>query len=191
MLVILDLKIKCPDKVILLVGNHDLSYIHSSATQCRFSYNVFKEIQEKMYTLIENDTLKLCYFISDNIICSHAGFSKTWLEENNLTLDEELLNSTFKQDLLNENIYKYDFIFRKFNQSEYGDDVWQSPLWIRPYSLTINSPLDTFQIVGHTQNNWLTNIHLMKVTLCDSLAWDKYYILTILDDEINFNMKTV
>lgn len=174
----------------LLVGNHDLSYIHQSASRCRFSYNVFTRVQEIMYNLVEGNVLKLCNFITDKIICSHAGFTKTWLEQNNLKLAPKLLNETFKNSILEGNIYSYDFILKHMGQSMYGDDIWQGPLWVRPHSLRIDSPQDIYQIVGHTQNDWQENIQLQKVTLCDSLEFNKYYTLTETDNnEINFKMK--
>jgi hypothetical protein len=60
----------------------------------------------------------------------------------------------------------------------FGDDVFQGPLWIRPKSATHDSPIDIYQIVGHTQTNHVID-DLSKVTLCDSLAWNKYYVYSV------------
>ena len=78
---IIDLKNEFPDRIILLIGNHDLHYIYNRQSGCRMDYerrldiaNLFDE---------NKDIFDACYFdvINDkNIIFSHSGFVKGWIE---------------------------------------------------------------------------------------------------------------
>lgn len=96
-------------------------------------------------------------------IISHAGVSVTWLRDHNLTVDT--INETFK---VNTKICNWS------GDNMYGDDVTQSPLWIRPRSLLSDLPVGWEQIVGHTHQKDITTIG--RVTFVDCLdTVDKIY----------------
>ncbi|HSH35629.1 hypothetical protein, partial [Schnuerera sp.] len=91
-----------------------------------------------------------CY-IWEDIIFSHAGVSKTWCT--NHSIKTNLLEMSI-QDLFEKDKMAFGFqmphkmsMFPDWS----GDDVWQSPLWIRPKSLH-KDKLDGYrQVVGHSQ----------------------------------------
>ncbi len=64
-------------------------------------------------------------------------------------------------DGLINDLWRYkplSFAFAGFDgrSNPYGDDVWQSPIWIRPRSLMKDAQLikkELIQVVGHTQQN--------------------------------------
>ena len=73
---IIRLKKENPDRVILLLGNHDLHYFCSDMPMCtRFDW----KIAEKVSGLFrENIHLFLYAFQEDNCIFTHAGISEKW-----------------------------------------------------------------------------------------------------------------
>ena len=81
----------------------------------------------------------------ENYLFTHAGVTKTFLQENGWTNNaiDEFIN----------NLWKYKpkaFLFNGTNSI--GDDISQTPIWVRPKSLIKDSKnLGLIQIVGHTQ----------------------------------------
>lgn len=135
-----------PAKVILLIGNHDFHYlpvalsIHEmySGFQDRHAFQISHLIQENM------DLLQMCYQW-DNYLFTHAGVTHTWL--NNAGYREGAIES-----FINE-LFQYQPRKFFFNGNDpYGDNVTQSPIWVRPMSLKRNAyKYETIkQVVGHT-----------------------------------------
>ena len=92
----------------------------------------------------------------DDILCSHAGISPTWMYD--------ALGTWSKTNIVNNINELYNYQPRKFNFSHksydpYGDSVKQGPLWIRPRSLMKSNKGDDglrkkfIQVFGHTQLN--------------------------------------
>lgn len=161
-----------PDKVEILYGNHDHSYLNKEQCsgykwQNQLLYEeVLKEAKDKGW-------LKPV-FIHDNIIFSHAGVSEYWLKEVAcLAKPEDISFDTVPLDLFNFNTIKgYD---------PYGDTISQSPIWIRPWSLLQSAVEGYRQVVGHT--------HMKAPTSKDGIWFNdmlpSHYII-IDNDEIKF-----
>ncbi len=160
------------DKVVLLTGNHCYHYLKT--TQQRYSgYQQIHhiDIQELLNKALDEDLIQMCY-ISGNILFSHAGVTKTWCKDNDVDLNnlEQSINDLFK--------YKPNS-FKFLDGNIYGDNIYQSPIWIRPNSL-IKDKIDNYtQIVGHTQQNELT--FKDDIILIDTLGTSGEY-LVIIDD---------
>ena len=82
---------------------------------------------------------------------SHAGLSEVWCKNN--AIDVENLSPEVLCDTINDLLYYTPKVFeftmgRNFN--DYGDDVTQSPIWIRRASLFQSAPLHYSQVMGHT-----------------------------------------
>ncbi len=135
-----------PDKVVLLIGNHDYHYLPVARSidetyagfQDRYAFQIGHLIQE------HRDLLQVCYLWEDYLF-SHAGVTQTWLDEVGYK-GEEIA------DFINE-LFRYKpqkFLFNGYDP--YGDDVTQSPLWVRPRSLRKDAfhPETIRQVVGHT-----------------------------------------
>lgn len=189
---IVKFKLDNPDKVILLVGNHDLRSFNQNANECRYIDGTYEQVAPIFYNGIKEGIFQLCYFINDNIVCSHAGFSKTWLDNVLLPFNEESINNDFKRQVENKNVLiDYDFIYNKgdFWVDGSGDNIWQSPLWIRPNSLMRNKPDNITQCIGHTRvnknSNQLYKLDRVKLLLCDCLEHGEYYSYE--NDEFKFN----
>lgn len=141
-------------EVIMLLGNHDMSYYPGftdtaiSGYQHRMAPSIKQVVEEN------KEHLQMAYGF-DEYLFTHAGVSPSfmdgefspegWTKENVVADLNELLR------------YKpYAFEFNGVDGS--GDNTYQTPIWIRPRSLmSINKKhekglkKDYIQIVGHTQ----------------------------------------
>ena len=152
---ILDIKRKYPDRVTLLLGNHDCGYaIGSDICDCRTDHKNYQTIE-----YLFKDNRKLFQIASSSEIAgkrfvfSHAGLLKGWVTNvfNNLgDLDPvDLLNNAWLDEsyLALDHLMEYD--------SYRGWDSWRfgSPVWSDIRSWTDITPEFTFgyNIVGHTQ----------------------------------------
>ena len=149
---IYDFKSTYPEKVTLLIGNHDFHYMVSGQRYSGYQDNYANKINEIISNAYNVGFLQLCC-VENEILFSHAGVTKTWcknngIDENNI---EEEINMLFENN-------SDSFKFQDFpNSDNSGDNIYQSPLWVRPKSL-ISDSVDWKQIVGHTQFKEITNI---------------------------------
>lgn len=166
------------DKVVLLVGNHDYHYLRTvNETYSGFQEWHKTDIAEMLHKALDADLMQMC-FMMENYIFSHAGITKTWLKNTGYTGEEPL-------ELFINNLFKYQPLAFRFtsgrNHSPYGDDVEQSPIWVRPNSLLRDRIEGFIQIVGHTTQNKLviTNDVILIDTLRtsgDYLIWDNFQL---------------
>lgn len=169
---IIKLKKENPDKITLLIGNHDCTYIFgTSVCECRTDYINFETI-EKLF----NDNIDLFDICCDEIIndrrivYSHAGFKKSWVNDFKETYnlnekyDEDTLipcnifNDKFHEAIKTDNQKTHnDFryllkciSFYRGGYESYGSVVWAD---IREYMGSNSNILynNITQIVGHSQ----------------------------------------
>lgn len=177
-----------PNKVILLIGNHDLAAFDTNANKCRYIDGTYEQVATIFFYGIKKNIFQLCYCINNKVICSHAGFSKIWLENNNLILNEVILNDRFRQSVLNKTVVKdYDFSYGDGSiwPDMSGDNTWQSPLWIRPASLLKSTPEGIIQVIGHTRIRKNSPQDVEKILLADCLEHNEYYSYE--NNEFKFN----
>ena len=168
---ILEFKRQNPDKVILLIGNHDFQYMKQYSdgeTYSGYQLKNSKMIEHAFSTALSEGLLQMCH-IEGNIIFTHAGVTKTWCEDMNIDFDnlENSINSKLTES-------PSPFRFRGFDP--YGDDVCQSPIWVRPQSLAADHIDGYRQVVGHTR---VRTIAILKDTLAliDVLTTSKKALL--------------
>lgn len=142
-------KEKWGDNVVLLLGNHDLSYYNYNFKTCRYSNH-----NAKWYCdFLKNnfDKFKISHSITNGdktIIFSHAGIHPLWLKYNNL-------EQNFTSEYINALFEEKPHIFNEYSWYRGGYDRAGSPIWsdIREY-VNINEekvPENVLQVVGHTQ----------------------------------------
>ena len=172
---IIELKKAFRDKIVLLLGNHDFHYLKNvDETYSGFQYSHRLAIQEVLEIAIKERLLQICD-VFQNCLFSHAGFSKTWCATNHLDT-----NCTSTEFVKNANNLFYtsrqSFKFKMgINRSSTGDDITQSPIWIRPSSLAKDKIDDYVQVVGHTA---CPNIKIENdIVMIDTLGFSKEYIL--------------
>jgi predicted MPP superfamily phosphohydrolase len=138
------------NKVVLLIGNHDHHYLPevgdtgTSGYQHKVAPSITQVIQEN------RDILQLAYSFKD-LLFTHAGVGESFLDWTYgadgwvMPTIAQQLNATFE-------FKPRAFIFNGRDSS--GDDVGQTPIWIRPRSLVRDSQAlkkaGIIQIVGHT-----------------------------------------
>jgi predicted MPP superfamily phosphohydrolase len=128
------------DRIKLCLGNHDYHYLSGIRRQqySGFQFGNYQRINEILEKNM--DLLKVVRVTPDKYLISHAGVTNYFLNSLGLKNPEEI-NDAFLKD---RNILN-------FNGSDiYGNDITQSPIWIRPESLQRDALSGYSQIVGHT-----------------------------------------
>ena len=193
---ILEFKQANRERVALLLGNHDFQYMNVGGTRCSgyspltevFLKSLFREAlmrqdfgiygTQRLYPHGELRPHCFTHFV----LFSHAGISNTW---------ERSVRHIRDHNSLTPEIYPF-LNFRR-GSSDTGDDVFQSPLWIRPNSLlqdavnATSEPLTGYtQIVGHTTHDTITvkksHNNDSDIWFIDTLSTSGEY-LTIKGDE--------
>jgi hypothetical protein len=152
----------------LCLGNHDYHYLGVDG-ECYsgFQDDHYEKIRQALETNL--DLLNIVYVTEDRFIISHAGVTAWFLQSLKLAKPEEINGAFFK-----------DRTILKFNGDDiYGDDITQSPIWIRPASLGVD-PLDGYnQIVGHTPVTKISEIPINggtnKIVLIDTYDTESIY----------------
>lgn len=140
---------KSDSRIITLIGNHDFQYIKNSLQDERYSgfqsrmYYKFQEAYEENMNLFQ-----MCYKDENNTIYSHAGISETWLNNVQISSTDPKVIVESINELFKTKPSKFGFHYE--DRSGTGDNVNQSPIWIRPNSL-YKDQIPFLQVVGHTQ----------------------------------------
>lgn len=150
-----------PGKVVTLLGNHDYHYIYST------EYSGWKsETNFLAKPLLEDDIRrgKLPYIhIEGDIIFSHAGVTKYWLNE--------VAKCTLEELQLNEVQLRFFDWNSQMGSNPFGDTISNSPLWVRPRSLKEDALPNYKQVVGHTNYHQIEN-HKDTLYFCDTLPFE-------------------
>lgn len=134
-----------PEKVILLLGNHDFSYLSEDRDGQNVSGHQWIHHAEIRNKFCENINSFQVAVKLDDWVLSHAGFSKLWVaghvpKENDPV---EWCNEHLKAG----KISYFDWCGL---WSGSGDEPQQTPTWIRPNSL-LKEMFFPKQVVGHTE----------------------------------------
>lgn len=128
----------------LLVGNHDFELMPFTLLPPE---PWTSELEEKRQAIMKNIDLLNMVYIDGNAIFSHGGATQSFMRNNELKYPEDI------NHLWREAPAVFDWAERDpaSNQpSDYfGDDPWQSPLWLRTYAL-LDGLSGYSQIIGHT-----------------------------------------
>ena len=152
------------DRVVLLLGNHDIQYIVPNEICSGFR----GEMQYDLKEIFENNIhlFKIAHLEKgadgSKWLWSHAGVTSGWYEKELLrTLKnermrfKELLSEFFQEEReVDEVINKaHDLQVKSLwnvDSHSGGMDLWAGPVWVRPYIMN-HWPLEGYnQIMGHT-----------------------------------------
>ena len=174
-------------EVILLIGNHDLHYFPEIGNSGVSGYQIeyAKDIEKIIYDHREH--LQIAYQYGKYLF-SHAGVSGVFLDQifgsGNWNVPDiaKLLNTLFLDT-------PRAFVFNGEDPS--GNDIYQTPVWIRPESL-IKANFTTLkdkviQIFGHTKIQSIkefSDVTKNRYYLIDTLARSCEY-LVLEDGKIN------
>jgi predicted phosphodiesterase len=182
------------NKVVLLIGNHDLPYFSTtyynfSMWHCRHSSEYHNEIQ-KIFE--DNSDLFQLAYTYNNILFTHAGVESKWLtevldckEENNIDIICNTINELLKTK---EGLRKLYCI----TPERGGRDRFGSCVWADVHDIMWDSkPLEIKQIFGHTmqayydQNRNIAFGDAIEFDNCKMIDTAKPYVL----DTDNFEIK--
>lgn len=158
-------------EIIMLTGNHDFHYM-PGVTEVYTGYSENSAVAIR-YLIQQNlHHLSMCHQ-EDNIFFTHAGITKQWLKNHNIPLDQYLCQSINDQ-------WKYKPLSFKFQGYDpNGDNITQSPIWVRPYSLMKEHISGIRQVVGHTAKK--------HVEVKDSPKQNnKYYFIDCLESSMEY-----
>jgi hypothetical protein len=182
---IVQFKVDNPDKVILLIGNHDHHYwpsIPGGGTSgyqptMRPSFEHVFQVYKGLFQMVHVDDSGRFY--------SHAGVSRKWLE---LLEVPKILKDRQLADYINDLFTFTPYVFSFFSQdrSGYGNNPYQSPIWIRPTAL-YSSKIPNVQIVGHTVVERIMPLKSARqgYWLVDTLQTSKEFL--VIEDEIKID----
>lgn len=126
---IMEFKHKYPDKVVLLIGNHDFHYLDMgeqySGFQKGFQYSIKPLMEENLKHMV------MCYRYED-FLFTHAGVTNTWLKNVGYTGEDPV--DIFINDLFTYTPKQFCFMPGPKNDG-YGNEITQGPLWVRPEAL--------------------------------------------------------
>lgn len=139
---ILAFKEDYPDKVVLLLGNHDEHYINLEFMNCS-RLNVWRRVEIHDMFMSNIDKFQLIYE-TENYLFSHSGLYKEWMNKYELSLDDLKDYKTF---LKNRWETLQDIGYERGGWDKVGSCIWAD---IRE-SVKNELYTDKRQIVGHTQ----------------------------------------
>ena len=176
------------ENVVLLMGNHDSTYMISNILcECRTDYLNFNRIK-KLFR--ENkDMFKLAYYIETEqgpVVFTHAGLFVDWLKKCEISVEEnqEIVNELNRRflELLNElcegkdeiSCFQNNSLFKALGvlshhrggMFSHGSCIWSD---IREHvRVNENEKLNAFQVVGHTMLDSGNIIKLPNIACVDS-----------------------
>lgn len=160
------LKRSQPDKVILLLGNHDYHYLDDVAEEYSdFQADFFVPINQLLQGAVDAGLLQVC-FKHEKFLFTHAGVTKTWCAENNIDIGK-------LPDSINECFYRNRLAFRYNALHENTAGI--SPIWVRPYTLVPDKIEGYIQVVGHTRHEHITEID--GVIFIDTFSFSKEFLV--------------
>lgn len=130
-------------EVILLLGNHDYHYLELDGPYSGYQYENAKAITHALQGNL--DYLQVAYKDGD-VLFSHAGVTATWLKS--LGYD----GTTHVDTFINFHLKYKPWAFVFDGREPSGDNITQSPIWVRPKSLMQDGYHwgQLTQVVGHT-----------------------------------------
>jgi predicted phosphodiesterase len=162
---IIDLKKRYPERVILLIGNHDIQYINPSpSSRCSgFRSTMFFDLHDIFKS--NKDLFKFAHFESDiegdKVLWTHAGVTNGWynqligrLTKDNFRFKDEVKSILEREHTVDEILnFVYEINLNDIYFVDYhsgGIEEFASPIWVRPKVLIHDSLKGYDQVVGHT-----------------------------------------
>lgn len=168
---ILAFKDKYPDKVVLLIGNHDLHYIELKFENVSRIDRLRRNEIHQLF-MDDIDKFQLVYLLEDKYLFSHAGVYQKWLELTGL-YSEDLFDT---EKMLKDYWHVLDICsWYRGGHGATGSCVWAD---LRE-SLHSDLLPNVIHIIGHTQ---LTKAYITTKLRC--LDTRSCYILNTETDEI-------
>lgn len=139
-LTILDLKRNMPERVVMLLGNHDYHYLPGISSACSgYQPQMHGVFEQALKQGLEEGLLQWIH-TEDGYLFSHAGVTKTWMANCNISSVDEINGLP---------VSMFGFTPGPLYDG-YGNEKCQTPIWVRPESLLDDKIEGYKQVVGHT-----------------------------------------
>ena len=184
-----------PEKVVLLLGNHDVQYFVPnqicSGYRPEMKYDFEKLFRDNM------DLFQICYYYETKYasgnpwrtLWTHAGVTQGWLRyaKNSTIFNpkyrfyEEFKSMDFARiDEFINKLWEYQSpLLFTVDSSSGGMDHWGGPLWVRPSTLNYENVEGYDQIVGHTPKSHV--VHFVSPDMSVESNPEKRDVLTYID----------
>lgn len=185
-------KLDNPDKVILLLGNHDITYMYGIDYMC----SGYRSSQAEVLTKIFNDNSELfqAAYQHEDVLWTHGGVSKRWWDKYKGWLIEHQVGTNYA-DLLNMALLHENFRPCLFEVGPNSGGIRydeSGPLWVRPNEMIDTQPFDEniHQIVGHTRFPKITRFNKYgdktyencSIIYCDCLGTKEQFMIMEVED---------
>lgn len=160
-------KLDHPEQVVMLLGNHDYHYLPGVEGSCfGFQDSMRDQFEKALSHAIVDNALQWIHE-EDGLLFSHAGVTKTWFENTKVGSVAEI------NDL---GIDHFEFNPGPLLNG-YGDEICQTPIWVRPKSLRQDKLDGYIHVVGHTPQP--DGIQMdEEIWFIDCLDIDNYLVVT-------------
>jgi len=171
---IIEYKKSSGKEVIMLIGNHDHHYFPEISDTGTSGYQRVGKYQIEPIIDANREHLQIAYQM-DEFLFTHAGVSSIFMDE---TFGLNKWKVETIADQLNEMFKHRPGVFTFNGIDGYGDDEYQTPIWIRPRSLmranknTLRKQV--IQVVGHTQ------VKSLDLIAADKTFGNRYYLIDCL-----------
>lgn len=132
------------ERVVLLMGNHDLHYLLKGEHYSGYQHTRAFDIESALLSAIVHEPLINYAAIYDGFLFSHAGVTKTWVEANKVDLND--MPYSINELQLRAFAFNHDR-----DKSNCGEHKSQGPMWVRPAALQQDAIPGYTQVVGHTR----------------------------------------
>ncbi|MBN8826211.1 MULTISPECIES: metallophosphoesterase [unclassified Spirosoma] len=185
---IIQLKRSYPDKIVLLIGNHDAQYMHFPYYRC----SGFRPLAQPMLSEVfeEYEGLFQIAYQQGSYLFTHAGITNQWLahllektENNSLSITPdydlaELLNDVHQRSMAYRNL-----LF-EVGPRRGGNDPFGGPIWADRQETKVDYLSGFHQVVGHTPINEFTTFGdtVSSITYTDVLQTKSAFYEIIIPD---------
>jgi hypothetical protein len=169
---IVDFKKQNPDKITLLIGNHELHYYDAKFYSSRFSVKYFSLYHAILTNEATSDLFQVCKQIENNLFI-HAGITKGWYD---LHIDELQLLGNNLEEQVNNLFTQNRNAFAETSYYRGGSKPYGSPLWadVEEHFNESEHFDDIIQIIGHSQIRGEDPVIKNNIRLLDN---SKLYLL--------------
>jgi len=167
LLEIIDFKQKNPDRVTLLIGNHELHYYDPNFKCSRFSEDYYEKFHELLTQTPTASLFQVCKQV-ENYLFIHAGITKKWYD---LHRDLIFYTGNNLEEQLNNLFIDYKKSFGEISYYRGGYHTSGSPMWADYHEFIYETePFnnDIIQIVGHNQFNGKNYLSINNIRLLDN-----------------------
>jgi predicted phosphodiesterase len=190
---ILELKRQNPDKIVLLLGNHDMHYRNKQFDEYTRSSRYDYAHSKKIYDLFNGENYKLfqiCFAVVNNnkkVIFTHAGITKYWLERCGVEYNDNIEETLNQLEDSAKGVGKLCVIGNR--RSWFGEKTG-SPVWCDISEFMTDKGIEgnVFQIFGHTRLKPNVMVSMKDFACIDSRAVfilnDKNKLRRVKDEKI-------